>query len=129
MQMPTVIAEKLINERKFQWVDGVYRGSMPEEIQNNVDKTVILVSEWLNEPTRYANQSFKGWNIGVQVQTFFKLKNQPISLIDAEIAMAKLFKDNGWQIDDSKTNIKDPDTKQWSQVFLFSKNINLKEGI
>jgi ABC-type proline/glycine betaine transport system ATPase subunit len=129
MDMPTVTAEKMIEDKKFSWVDGVYRGSMPEEIKDNVDKTVVLVTEWLNEPTRYANQSFKGWTIGVQVQTFFKLKEQPISLIDAEIAMARLFKKNGWQIDDSKTNIKDPDTKQWSQSFLFSKNINLKEGI
>ncbi|HBG91830.1 MAG TPA: phage tail protein [Lactobacillus acetotolerans] len=129
MDMPTVTAEKMIEDKKFSWVDGVYRGSMPEEIEDNVDETVVLVTEWLNEPTRYANQSFKGWTIGVQVQTFFKLKDQSVSLIDAEIAMARLFKKNGWQIDDSKTNIKDPDTKQWSQSFLFSKNINLKEGI
>lgn len=129
MDMPIVTAKKMIESKKFPWLDSVYSGSMPEEIEDNVDKTVVLVTEWLNEPTRYANQSFKGWTIGVQVQTFFKLKEQPISLIDAEIAMARLFKNNGWQIDDSKTNIKDPDTKQWSQSFLFSKNINLKEGI
>lgn len=129
MDMPTVTAKKMIEDKNFSWVDGVYHGSIPEEIKDNVDKTVVLVTEWLNEPARYANQSFKGWTIGVQVQTFFKLKEQPISLIDAEIAMARLFKNNGWQIDDSKTNIKDPDTKQWSQSFLFSKNINLKEGI
>jgi Protein of unknown function (DUF806). len=72
MDMPIVTAKKMIESKKFSWLDGVYSGSMPEEIEDNVDKTIVLVTEWLNEPTRYANQSFKGWTIGVQVQTFFK---------------------------------------------------------
>lgn len=129
MDMPAVTAQKLIKEQGFEWVDNVYRGSIPPETQDLSDTTDILVTEWLNEPAGYANRTFKRWTIGVEVQVFFKKGKQSVSLIDAEIAIAKLFKNNGWQIDDSKTNIKDPDTNQWSQSFLFSKNINLKEGI
>lgn len=129
MDMPAVTAQNLIKEQGFSWADNVYRGSIPSGTQDLSDTTDILVTEWLNEPAGYANRTFKRWTIGVEVQVFFKKEKQSVSLIDAEIAIAKLFKSNGWQIDDSKTNIKDPDTNQWSQSFLFSKNINLKEGI
>ena len=128
MDMPTVTAEKLIKSANFNWVDSIYRGSIPEEVIDNTDTTVINITEWLSEPGKYANQSFKWWTIGVGIQIFFKKGKQAMSLIDAEIELARLFQKNNWSIDQSKNNVKDPGTEQMSQVFLFSKNILLKEG-
>lgn len=128
MEMPTVVASRLIEKGKFSWIDNVYQGHVPIEVQDDSDTTDIVVSEWLNEPAGYANQIFKRWTIGVEVQLFFKLADQTTNLIESEIAIAELFKKDGWIIEQSKNNIKDADTGQMSKVFLFSKILNLKEG-
>lgn len=125
MELPTTIANKLIASAKYSWIDKTVIGAIPRELAGNTDKTILRISEWLNEPTSYANATFKGWTIGVEVQIFYKL-NSGISKLDDEIALARLFVKDGWTVEQSKDHIQDPDTHQVSKVFYFAKNLMIK---
>lgn len=126
MDLPSVQALDLI-EGKFDWIDEIYLESLPEEEIDLTDKTVCLITEWINEPNIYANRTFKRWQIGVEVQIFYK-KDSGTTTLDGEIALADLFKLNDWTIDQSKTHIKDPDTGQVTKVFYFSKDLTIERN-
>ena len=127
MELPTTQANKLIVSAKYSWINRIIVGAIPRELAGNTDETIVRISEWLNEPTYYANATFKGWTIGVQVQIFYKL-NSGINSLDDEIALARLFVKNGWTIEQSKDHIQDPDTRQVTKVFYFSKDLIIKES-
>lgn len=129
MDLPTVYAQKLIQNAKFDWISSIYRDAIPPEVQDSSDETIVLITEDINEPAAYANTTFKGWSIGVEVQIFYS-KNLPenFKMMESELAFAKLFNDNDWQIEQSKNHIEDPDTGQVSKVFYFSKILLIKES-
>lgn len=127
MELPVIQASNLIKSASYSWINNVYRGAFPENVVDDTNKTDVLITEYANEPAYYANQTFKGWQIGVELQVFYA-KNTNINFQDVEIAIAKLFNLDGWQIEQSKNRIKDPDTKQWCKVFYFVKNLTLKEA-
>lgn len=122
MKLPVVQAKELIASANYPWLDNIYQTSLPEEVVNQSDKTFAWITEYVNEPQYYANNVFKGWQIGVEVQIFYSL-NIDLNIQDLEIAFAQLFQNDGWQIDQSKNHTKDPDTGQVSKVFYFTKNI------
>ena len=126
MELPVFQALDLLNG-KFDWIDEIYTDSISEEESDYEGKTICLITEWLNEPTYYANHTFNGWTVGVEVQIFYKLDND-ISALDGEQALARLFVDNNWTVEKSKNHIKDPDTKQVTKVFYFAKDEIIKEG-
>lgn len=122
MELPVVQASNLIKSASYSWINNVYRGSIPESVVDDTNKTDVLITEYVNEPAYYANQTFKGWQIGVELQIFYA-KDTNINFQDVEITIAKLFNLDGWRIEQSKNRIKDPDTKQWCKVFYFVKDI------
>lgn len=128
MQLPTVTAFKLLQSANFEWIDQMFRDGLPEEVGDVDDQTIVDITEWLNEPTYYANQTFKGWLIGVEIQIFYS-NSLPaeFNIMDAEIKLADLFKKDDWNIEQSKNHIQDPDTGQVSKVFYFSKILLIKE--
>lgn len=125
METPTTIAKKLMKD--ITWIDELYSGSIPSNVEINTNKNTVLITEYLNEPSQYANMEIKYWLIGVEVQIFYKLDGEDFQ--NCEIQVARLFNDNRWHIDTSRNRIKDPDTKQWTKVFYFSKNLEMEEGI
>lgn len=128
MQLPTVTAFKLLQSANFEWIDQMFRDGLPEEVGDVDDQTIVDITEWLNEPAYYANKTFKGWNIGVEIQIFYS-NSLPaeFNMMDAEIKLADLFKKDDWNIEQSKNHIQDPDTGQVSKVFYFSKILLIKE--
>lgn len=129
MQLPTVAAYQLIANEHFDWIDQIFRDALPQEAADSDEQTILELTEWLNEPIYYANQTFKGWLVGVEIQIFYK-NELPVDfdMMEAEIKLADLFKKNGWNIEQSKNHIRDPDTAQVSKVFYFSKNLIVKDG-
>ena len=125
METPTTIAKKLMKD--ITWIDELYFGSIPSNVEVNTNKNTVLITEYLNEPSQYANMEIKYWLVGVEVQIFYKLDGEDFQ--NCEIQVARLFNDNRWKIDTSRNRIKDPDTKQWTKVFYFSKNLEMEEGI
>lgn len=125
METPTTIAKNLL--KGITWIDELYSGSIPSNVEVNTNKNTVLITEYLNEPSQYANMEIKYWLVGVEVQIFYKLDGEDFQ--NCEIQVARLFNDNRWKIDTSRNRIKDPDTKQWTKVFYFSKNLEMEEGI
>lgn len=125
METPTTIAKRLMSN--IAWIDELYSGSIPSNVEVNTNKNTVLITEYLNEPSQYANMEIKYWLVGVEVQIFYKLDGEDFQ--NCEIQVARLFNDNRWHIDTSRNRIKDPDTKQWTKVFYFSKNLEMEEGI
>lgn len=125
METPTTIAKRLMSN--IAWIDELYSGSIPSNVEVNTNKNTVLITEYLNEPSQYANMEIKYWLVGVEVQIFYKLDGDDFQ--NHELQVAKLFNDNRWHIDTSRNRIKDPDTKQWTKVFFFSKNLEMEEGI
>lgn len=122
MDLPVVQAADVLTAANFSWINNIYTGSIPPDVVDNTTENIVLFTETVNEPALYANGMFKTWQIGVEAQIFYALK-PGINLQDTEIAFAKLFVNDGWEISQSKNRIKDPDTKQWTKVFYFVKNI------
>ncbi|MYY21826.1 DUF806 family protein [Lactobacillus salivarius] len=125
METPTTIAKRLMSN--ITWIDELYSGSIPSNVEVNTNKNTVLITEYLNEPSQYANMEIKYWLVGVEVQIFYKLDGDDFQ--NHELQVAKLFNDDRWHIDTSRNRIKDPDTKQWTKVFYFSKNLEMEEGI
>lgn len=129
MQLPTVAAYQLIANEHFDWIDQIFRDALPQEAADSDEQTILELTEWLNEPIYYANQTFKWWLVGVEIQIFYKNElPTDFDMMEAEIKLADLFKKNGWNIEQSKNHIRDPDTAQVSKVFYFSKNLIVKDG-
>lgn len=127
MELPTTQAKKIIESLNPSWIDRIVVGVIPREIAGNIDETICRISEWLNEPTYYANRTFKGWTIGVEVQLFYK-HNSGVSTLDNEINLAKTFVADHWTVERSDDHIQDPDTHQVVKVFYFAKDLIIKES-
>ena len=126
MKLPTTQARKLMGGH-FPWIDHFFIESVPQGVAIKTSETICIISEWLNEPTYYANRTFKGWTVGVEVHIFYKL-NSTLNTLDEEMKIAHLFVQNGWTIEASRNHSKDPDTQQVDKVFYFAKNLLIKES-
>ncbi|KRN36111.1 DUF806 family protein [Lactiplantibacillus plantarum] len=120
MQLPVIQAENLLKTVNYDWIDNIYRGSIPKSADNAGTTTDVVITESENTPSNYANSQFKHWALGVEVQIFYKKANQ-IEILSAEIELAKMFIANGWRVEQSKNHTKDPDTGQVTKVFYFTK--------
>lgn len=130
MKLPVIQAKNLIKANLPTWIDEVYTTAIPSSVAENVDNNVILITETINEPSSYGNNRFKYWEIGIELQIFYKYHvDNGFSMLDAEIELAQLFKKNNWFLERSRNHIKDPGTKQISKVFYFTKEEKLKEDI
>lgn len=125
IKLPSIQARDLMKPN-FPWIKHYYRESLPKGTKVNPKETICIISEWLNEPTYYANSLFKGWTIGVEVHVFYAL-NSSEAFIDEEIRIAQLFVKNGWTVENSRNRSKDPDTGQVDKVFYFAKDLMIKK--
>lgn len=126
MKLPTTQARELMDNH-FPWIDRYFLESVPQGVELKTSETICIISEWLNEPTYYANRTFKGWTIGVEVHIFYKLKST-LKTPNEEMKIAQLFVQNGWTIENSRNHSKDPDTQQVDKVFYFAKDLVIKES-
>ncbi|MCG0574033.1 phage tail protein [Lactiplantibacillus plantarum] len=120
MQIPVIQAENLLKTANYDWIDKIYRGSIPKDANNNGATTDVVITESENTPSNYANSQFKHWALGVEIQIFYKIATQT-DILSAEIELAKMFIVNGWRVEQSKNHTKDPDTGQVTKVFYFTK--------
>lgn len=125
MQLPTTQARKVMGSH-FPWIQRYFAESIPQGVMPDVHQTICIISEWLNEPDDYANTTFKGWTIGVEVHIFYALDTS-INSLDEEMKIARLFIANGWTVENSRNHSKDPGTGQTDKVFYFAKNIRLRK--
>lgn len=126
MELPSTQALKLMKPN-VDWIDEFYREAIPDGVDIDPNKTICIVSEWLNRPIYYANATFKGWEIGVEVHIFYSLTST-INALNEEIKLARMFVKDNWTVEQSQNHSKDPDTQQVDKVFYFAKELILKES-
>lgn len=123
MLLPVSQVASLVNSLKLDWIDKVYLNEVPNEDVDNSDLTVMLLQETDSTPSDYANSTFKGVFLGVEVQVFYSLDMaDDFNLLQAEIDLMKSFKDAGWSIVSSQHHTTDPDTNQITKTIYVTKD-------
>lgn len=126
MKLPVIQARDLVASAGFKWIDHLSTMNIEPEFVDDATKTVVLITESDNEPDYFANATFKGINVGVEVQIFYKNKvDFPIQ--DAEIDIQRLFVSDKWQVSISREHVYDPDTGQLTKTFYCNKTFKIRK--
>lgn len=115
-------AKNLIEAQNYIEVDVVYTTNLPQEIVDNVDKTVILITEANEQLTTLGNNDFYGMRRICEIQIFYKF-DVDFSVENFEMRLMKLFKNNHWSVFDKRGHTLDPDTLQLTEVFYVAQEI------
>lgn len=117
-------AVTMLTQAKIANIDGVYGNNLPQEALDNVDKTVVLVTDAGDDPTAHGNNDFWALNQEVEVQIWYSqlLDSDPEAI---EIAMMKAFTHQHWQVAAVRQRTFDPDTQQLFNTFYFSRTKNI----
>ena len=117
-------AVTMLTQAKITNIDGVYGNNLPQEALDNVDKTVVLITDAGDDPTAHGNNDFWALNQEVEVQIWYsKLLDSDPEII--EIAMMKAFTHQHWQVAAVRQRTLDPDTQQLFNTFYFSRTKNI----
>lgn len=126
MKLPVIQARYLVASAGFKWIDHLSTMNIEPEFADDATKTVVLITESDNEPDYFANATFKGINVGVEVQIFYKNKvDFPIQ--DAEIDIQRLFVSDKWHVSISREHVYDPDTGQLTKTFYCNKTFKIRK--
>lgn len=123
--MPVVQAKRLMESAKLNWIDNIYQTSNSLSLDGKTNQTSAILTEVESQPSRLANNTFKGWTYTVEVQLFYKIfkTGQSFNLMKAEIELAQLFTKDGWTVERSEGHDNDPFTNQITKTFYFRKKI------
>lgn len=117
-------AVKLLLQAKIANIDEVKGNNLPKELVDNVNKTVVLITDSADDPTSYGGNDFWALNQEVEVQIWYSqlLESDPEAI---EIAMMKAFTHQHWQVAATRQRTFDPDTLQLFNTFYFSRTKNI----
>lgn len=114
----------LIKQANISNIGAVYGNNLPQSEIDNVNKTVVLITDAADDPTAHGNNDFWALNQEVEVQIFYsQLLDSDPEII--EIAMMKAFTHQHWQVAAVRQRTFDPDTKQLFNTFYFSRTKNI----
>ncbi|MYV00139.1 DUF806 family protein [Lactobacillus plantarum] len=123
MLLPVSQVASLVNSLKLDWIDKVYLNEIPNEDVDNADLTVMLLQETDSTPSDYANGTFKGLAMGVEIQMFYKKGlDDDFNTLEAEIELMQNLKSAGWLIVSSQHHTTDPDTNQITKTIYVTKD-------
>lgn len=123
MLLPVSQVASLVDYFKLDWVDKVYLNEIPNEDLDNTDLTVMLLQETDSTPSDYANGTFKGIAMGVEIQIFYKNNlADDFNTLEAEIELMQNLKLAGWLIVSSQHHTTDPDTNQITKTIYVTKD-------
>lgn len=109
-----------LQELKLDWLDIVYVGSIPQEEAADTEKTVALVTEVIETPETWNNNTFSALSQTAQVQIFYAT-NFGVPMQDVEVFLMKKFMSAGWTIAVSEPHDIDLDTKQVYKTMQFER--------
>lgn len=117
-------AVTMLNQAGIASIDAVYGNNLPQEAVDNVNKTVVLITDSADDPTSYGGNDFWALNQEVEVQIWYSqlLESDPEAI---EIAMMKAFTHQHWQVAAVRQRTLDPDTQQLFNTFYFSRTKNI----
>ena len=71
--LATLELKNLIDGKEFGEISEVYANNLPKEVQENTDKTIVLLQESDAFLGMFGNDSFFGKTNQIEVQIFYKL--------------------------------------------------------
>lgn len=116
--LATLEAKRLLEEGQFTDIDYIYTTNIPQEMQDNIDKTIALITDVNTTLDLEGNNTFFGVRHAVEIQLFYKFDLPDDFDMDAfELSLYRFFKENHWSITDIREHTIDPDTLQVTAVF------------
>lgn len=115
--LATVKLKELIEGKGFGEISEVYANNLPKELEENTDKTIVLLTE--SNPSLHlsGNNTFFRKTDRVEVQIFYKL-DIDFDIEAFEMELLKFLKSEHYSITDMREHSIDPDTLQITAVFF-----------
>jgi len=114
--LATLTLKELISGKEFSEISEIYVNNLPKEIQENTDKTIMLLRESGTFLDMFGNDSFFGKTNQIEVQIFYKL-DVDFDLEEFETRLMKFLVSEHYRITDVREYTLDPDTLQMTAVF------------
>ena len=117
-------AVTMLTQAKIANINAVKGNNLPQELVDNLNETVVLITDAANDPAAYGDNDFWALNQEVEVQIWYsqELETDPETI---EIAMMKAFTQQHWQVAAVRQRTFDPDTQQLFNTFYFSRTKNI----
>lgn len=119
--LATVKLKELLDGKEFGEINEVYANNLPKELEENTDKTIILLTESNPSLDLSGNNTFFSKTNRVEVQIFYKL-DIDFDIEAFEMELLKFLKSEHYSITDIREHSIDPDTLQLTAVFYVSIN-------
>lgn len=122
--MTIVMQAKALLESLAPWLDDVYPNLIPDEVQDKVDTTIILVRPAYDTLGDYGSDTFGSLTSVLSVQIFYAVGNE----LDYDVLEYRLYQGleaQGYKVLDVKGRLVDIDTNQEYQSFTVAKNRTL----
>ncbi|MFT0836674.1 DUF806 family protein [Lacticaseibacillus rhamnosus] len=117
-------AVTMLTQAKIANINAVKGNNLPQELVDNLNTTVVLITDAANDPAAYGDNDFWALNQEVEVQIWYsQLLDSDPEII--EIAMMKAFTHQHWQVAAVRQRILDPETRQLFNTFYFSRTKNI----
>lgn len=114
--LATVKLKELIEGKGFDEISEVYANNLPKELEENTDKTIVLLTESNPSLDLSGNNTFFGKTERVEIQIFYKL-DIDFDIEAFEIKLLKFLESEQYSIIDMREHSIDPDTLQLTAVF------------
>ena len=114
--LATLTLKNLIDGKEFGEISEVYANNLPREVQENTDKTIVLLRESDTFLGMFGNDSFYSKTNQIEVQIFYKL-DIDFDLDEFETRLMKFLVSEHYKITDIREHTLDPDTLQMTAVF------------
>lgn len=125
--LATLEMKKLLDKAGLSEVQQVYTSNLPKEAQDNVDETIVLVTDVNSELGLNGNNTFHLVRRQVEIQIFYRL-DVDFDIDVFEVRLMKLLKSNHWSILDIRGRTVDPDTLQMTSVIYAEQAKILTQG-
>ena len=117
-------AVAMLSQAGIANINAVKGNNLPQELVDNLNETVVLITDAANDPAAYGDNDFWPLNQEVEVQIWYSqlLDSDPETI---EIAMMKAFTHQHWQVAAVRQRTLDQDTQQLFNTFYFSRTKNI----
>jgi len=123
--LATLELKNLIDGKGFGEISEVYANNLPKEVQENTDKTIVLLRESSAFIGMFGNDRFYSKSNQIEVMIFYKL-DVDFDLEDFETRLMQWLVSKHYKITDIREHSIDPDTYQMTGVFYVEREKILK---
>lgn len=123
--LATLELKNLIDGKGFGEISEVYANNLPKEVQENTDKTIVLLRESSTFIGIFGNGRFHSKSNQIEIQIFYKL-DLDFDPDDFETQFMQWLVSNHYKITNIREHSIDPDTYQLTCVFYVEREQILK---